>query len=256
MRFSCALVSELKLVGTPVHDMLGRIADLLAKLESKVASDLVVDRSSLKGRPFQVVVHAELDAIFSPFGDEVFYVGDDPRAVPGSKAGDFVIRINPDHTGGPIIWIVIEAKTGKLSRPRTMAELEDGIVNREASAGIIVFDEANDAPLGGRWYCPFPDRRFVAVLDKDDPNPLALEVACRTARCLAITAARSDCQLDTTWLTDQVEELRSLIEDLRLVRTGLSMVRSGTTKAEDAYGLVARRAKEILLGFEERLATS
>jgi hypothetical protein len=250
------LVNELKLVGTPLHDTLGRIGDLLAKLESKLASDLVVDRSVLKGRPFEAVIHAELDAIFSPFGDEVIFVGDQAGALPGTRAGDFLVQINPADTGGLIIWIVVEAKTGKLSRPRTMAELEEGMANREALAGIIVFDEAKDAPLGGRDYCPYPDRKFVAVFDKDEPNPLALEVACRTARCLAIAAARLDCGLDAAWLTDQVEELRGMVDDLRQIRAGISMIRSGTTKTEDSSALVTRRAKELLQSFEERLASS
>lgn len=249
------LTTQIKLVGEPVNETLTRVHEVLVKLEGRLQADEVMDRSSIKGRPFQEIAHVELDAIFSQFGDEVIYVGDQPGAVDGSNAGDFVVRLNPNTAGGRDgLRLVIEAKTGKLYRPAAFRELESGIVNREAEAGVIVFDEIADAPLGGREFGSMSDRMFVAVLDKNTLHPLALEAACRFARGLAVErGGDAATQLDSAWLAEQVEALRSIIEASRPVRSGLGIIRNGVSKTEDACAAMIARARDLLTSFENRL---
>jgi hypothetical protein len=249
------LTAEFKLIGEPINQTLTRVEDALVKLEGRVRTEEVMDRSAIKGRPFQEVVHVELDAIFSPFGDEVIYVGDQPGAVDGSWAGDFIISLNPTTAGGRDgLRLVVEAKTGRLYRPKAFRELESGILNREAEAGVIVFDEIADAPLGGREFGSLSDRLFVAVLDKDTLHPLALEAACRVARVLTVErGVNATTELDPAWLAEQVEALRSIIEASRPVRSGLGIIRSGVSKTEDACAALISRARDLLASFEDRL---
>src|SRR5260221_250998 len=52
-------------------DMLTRVNTLLGKIEQKLQLDDAVERSVHKGRPFEEIVQAELEAIHGPLGDQV-----------------------------------------------------------------------------------------------------------------------------------------------------------------------------------------
>jgi hypothetical protein len=235
-------------------ETLSGVQEVLGKIEAKMGIDALQQRSTQKGRSFEELLHAELDAIYGPFGDDVRYVGDDHGATPGSKAGDYVISLNPLHTGGKDIRLVVEAKTGKLTRPKSMAELDAAARNRDAVAGVLVFDGAADAPLGGRRYADFPDGRFIVVLDADDPDALSLDVACRQARFIAVLASRSDATVSADWIEEQCTALRSLLDEAHEIQTGLAMTRRGTAKIEESRESVRAGITQMLAAFEAKLA--
>src|SRR5205807_2347444 len=77
------------------------------------------ERSVHKGRPFEEIVQAELEAIHGPLGDEVRCVRADygllPKSSKGAKAGDYLVVLNPEQTRGRELTYVVEVKTGPLN---------------------------------------------------------------------------------------------------------------------------------------------
>jgi hypothetical protein len=196
------------------------------------------------------VVLAELEAIHAPLGDEVRCVRSEygllPKSSKGSKAGDFVVVVNPENTGGREVSYVVEAKTGPLAADKARRELEIAIKNRGAVAGVLVFDGLDDAPLGGRAYLPHGDGRFTAVLDHEDRIPLAFEVACREARLIVITSARAEGTLDKGWLLTNCNRLCEIVEQASGMLKSVSGIERGAGDIRDRYGQMRREALALI----------
>lgn len=191
------VIDQLKVVASSNQDVVEKMTSLVERIEAKLALDDAHERSTQKGSPFEEMLHAELDAIHGRLGDDVRCAKKEYGAMTNSQAGDFVVIVNPRDTGGRELRIVVEAKTGKLTRPKAQQALKEAIENREAAAAVLVFDDTGDAPLCGRSYGCYPDRKFIAVFDPKNLNPLALEVACLQARQLAIASLSGDRGIDS-----------------------------------------------------------
>jgi len=234
-----AIGSQFKLMRTGNVEMLTRVNTLLGKIEQSLQLDQAIERSVHKGRPFEEVVIAELEAIHGPLGDAVRCVRSDygllPKSSKGAKAGDFLVVINPEQTGGREVSYVIEAKTGPLGAPAAKRELETAIKNRGAAAGVLVFGGLADAPLGGRSYLPHGDGRFTAVLDLEDGIPLAFEVACREARLVAIASTRAEGKVDKSWLLSECNHLCEIVEEASAILRDVSTVERGASSIRERY---------------------
>ena len=147
-------------------------------------------------------------------------------------SGDFTVTVNPQETRGREIQIVVEAKTGRLSGPKARKALEASIKSRAAAACVLVFDDASDAPLNGRSYCPYPDGRFIVVFDQKEQDPLALEVACRQARAIAIASIESDEGIDVGWLDEQCGQLATIVDKAKDIKLGTNAAKRGLETVE------------------------
>lgn len=147
------LVAQVKALNDTAQDVLTKVASVSEKLDAKIGLDDVRERSTQKGAPFEDVVQIELEAIAGQLGDEVRCVKHDYGSA-NTQAGDIVVVVNPAHTRGRQVQFAIEVKTGKLTGPKAQAVLKDAIENRDAPAGILVFDDVADAPLAAVSLAP------------------------------------------------------------------------------------------------------
>ena len=253
---SGAVGAQLKLFSSSNTETLTRVNTILNRIEQKLQLDSQIERSVHKGRPFEEIVQAELEAIHGPLGDEVRCVRAEygllPKNSKGAKAGDYRVVINPEHTRGREISYVVEAKTGPLNAAAAKRELEAAISNRGAVAGVLVFDGLTDAPLGGRSFMPHGDGRFTAVLDVDDGIPLAFEVACREARLAALATMRSEGQLDPVWLQSQCNRLCEVVEEASSILRSVSTVERGAGEIRERYTQMRKQALELIDEMRER----
>jgi hypothetical protein len=245
-----ALGAQLKMLSSTSTDTLGRVNALMGRIEQKLQLDQAVERSVHKGRPFEEVVQAELEAIHGPLGDDVRCVraayGLLPKANKGAKAGDYLVAINPEHTRGREVSYVVEAKTGPLSATTAKRELNSAMQNRGAAAGVLVFDSLGDAPLGGRCYLPHGDGRFTAVLDATDGSPLAFEVACREARLAALASVQAEGKLDSTWLQAQCDRMCEVIEAASALLRSVSRIERGASDIRHQYQEMRTQALALI----------
>ncbi len=238
---SGAVGAQLKLFAGSNTETLQRVNTLLGKIEQKLQLDEQLERSVHKGRPFEEIVQAELEAIHGPLGDEVRCVRADygllPKTSKGAKAGDYLVVLNSEQTRGREITYVVEVKTGPLNAAAAKRELEGAIRNRGAAAGVLVFDGLADAPLGGRSYLPHGDGRFTAVFDAEDGIPIAFEVACREARLAAIATVQTEGKLEPAWvqshcnrICEAVEEASGMLRSIGGIERGAEEIRSHYTQ--------------------------
>ena len=250
------VATQLQVLGRTNGDLVERITSLVERAEANLRLTDAHERSTQKGVPFEEYLLPELEAIHGPLGDTVTHASREDGA--NNKVGDFVITINPRETRGREVRMVVEAKTGRLSAPKVTEELEEARANREAAAAIIVFDDVEDAKsiLGGRHFGQRPGGDFVVVADPDEWSPLALEVACRHARALAIASLESDVVLDGQWIEDQCDRIVGLIEAARDIKSNTKQARRGLDRIDERYDVLREEALLVLDAIKERLVVS
>ncbi len=194
-----------------------------------------------------------LEWIHAPLEDTVLDVGTELGAH-RNKAGDHVVHLNPDITLGRDLRIVVESKAQPLGVKAALEQLERAMENREAQAGVLVFASADLAPLKGRALRAYSGNRFIAVYDREEKGPLALEAACHLARTLTLaTLIEGEEAIDTDYIADQLERLTSVVEEGRSINRGINAARKGIDTIEAGYDTLRSKALAIIKEVGESL---
>jgi hypothetical protein len=234
--------------------LLANVVSIVERAGAKEQLNEAHQRSTHKGASFEDIVFAELDAMFGRLGDDVH----DSRYERGSDnrlkcVGDYVVTINPKETRGRRVAFVVEAKSGPKNHTQAHDELDRAIRNRDAGAGVIVFDGVADAPLAGRRYGPYPGGKYIAVLDPAEGNTLAFEVACLQARMTAIAGVEDNDAVDAAWLVEQCDQLTTLIDAASAIKRGVNDSKRGLVKVEASYDRLCSQAHAVLDAVRARL---
>jgi hypothetical protein len=240
-------------VSAEVSRLLSVLSEKSARIE---AVQYAHERGTAKGTRFELALAPALDACFSAHQDAV-EVTSRTRGIADAIVGDFVVTVNPRDTGGRDRRIVVEAKNwsrSKLSLTKALAELDAGMLNRDAQVGIMVFADRAQAPLAGKPLRVFPGQRIILVWDPtDEASDLTLEICTQLARTLAIAAENEDLTLDRSILADRLAKLTNTIETASEIRRGISSARRGLDNAEAAYEKMAEDALALLCELGDRL---
>src|SRR5215210_685732 len=138
--FKAGVVREVQDAGRRQHQTLEDLGRRMAALQQQLG-ELRVERDKLaeieaerergtaKGRTFEELVAEAVDRVASSQGDDCDAVGDLKGAT--GRTGDVVVGL--DACNGPARGrIVFEAKTGKLSKPDALRELDKALQQRDA----------------------------------------------------------------------------------------------------------------------------
>ncbi|MGO9976039.1 MAG: hypothetical protein ACLP01_25200 [Solirubrobacteraceae bacterium] len=210
-------------------------------------------RGTAHGADYEDQVATVLEWIHAPLEDTVLDVGTELGAH-RNKAGDHVVHLNPDITLGRDLRIVVESKAQPLGVKAALEQLERAMENREAQAGVLVFASADLAPLKGRALRAYSGNRFIAVYDREEKGPLALEAACHLARTLTLaTLIEGEEAIDTDYIADQLERLTSVVEEGRSINRGINAARKGIDTIEAGYDTLRSKALAIIKEVGESL---
>lgn len=237
-----------------------RVSRLISSLDDR-ASHLgrireISDTAPAKGQRFELLAGPILERCFSPFGDVVEDTTGSPGADGASKKGDFTITVAPRPDADPA-RIVVEMKdrpTLKLTgRDGALTALGGAMTNREASVGILVCASAAPA-LAAQRLRSYPGNRLLVLLDRDDPDPLALELACQLARALAVQSASPGGSPSVEQVFRLVERLRIVVDDAASIRRGWLVAKRGLEAIREGYDTMRSQADEALRELTEACA--
>ncbi|MCA1813131.1 MAG: hypothetical protein LC624_04160 [Halobacteriales archaeon] len=181
-----------------------------------------------KGLDFEEQVLGLLDGIAAPHGDRVEHVGKDKG--PLGDVGDLLVHLDPDAAQGQRIVVECKDKDVTLSGKRSLPkELDEARQNRAAHFAIAVVEQEHAAPFAPLRYIA-PDKILVA-LDKEQPDPLALQVAYMLARALVVArAGRREARLDAEHVLGRLDAIARHLEAVQAMKTNLT----GAAKNIDA----------------------
>ncbi len=207
--------------------ILGELHDLKEKIEGKKAAELVIESSTLKGKPFEESVIAELSRLAQPYGDDVQWVAAGNN---GSRAGDFVISF-----AGISKSAVVEARNRRqISLPAIKADLDREMAERAADLAIYV--------SSGPEMLPQHVGLFQIYGNKVVTTAENLHIAYRLVRVLAAVAA-PDGTVDVGNLRVVLAKIRDAARSMRDIKGKASQVK----KFAEGINADANSAEEMIL---------
>jgi len=221
-----------------------RVGETLAALSTRREAER---RSTTHGATFEGQVGEFVGGIARDLGDQFSPVGNNPGSIQRCKKGDFVIRLS-DDSAAPGSRIVVEAKGDRgYSLDDAFQELDLARQNREADAGVFVF-ESSAAPAGMQ---PI-ERRGRDLAVRWDPEDSGMDIVLRTAtlvsRFLVVARRREDAEnsLELGKMARSVSALLRGLTHLDAILTSGNTIQSGAEK-------VLREAKKCKELQEEEL---
>jgi hypothetical protein len=221
-----------------------RVAELNEKLarvlERQEADERVAEeaeRGTAKGRSFEELVHAAVEEIAAGHGDAAHHTGDASNEA-GGKKGDVVVEIG-GAVGTPLATVVFEAKNKRLSRNEAWAELNGCMAERDAAYAVLVVAGEDKVPAGLDELTEYQGNKIIAVLDREQPDPLALRLVYRYVRARVLAAAAETLEVDAAGVRDAAEEAQATLKRANRIRKSLTGVtRSAETAREELDSMV------------------
>ena len=238
------LRQQLGLVLTQVTEVAAAVAARDARTEVRMFT-------AGKGFDLEERLHIAVSEIACRYGDLAERVGTSSGAG-GSKVGDETVQLNPDDTCGRPLAVVFEAKARKLPMARTFSELDRAMTNREAQAGVAVFDRVANSPTG----VPFTyfDNKAIVVLE-DGPDIRLLELAYLWARFTVRKAAAEPADgLDPARIGEAIADIQRAMQKASVIRRGLSSAGNGIRQAGEQLDSMDLDIAEALMRLRQMLA--
>ena len=228
--------AHLRAMRDRMAEMQAQMAELKAQRAADELLEAEIDRGTAKGRTFEEAVVEALDEIAVRQGDDCDAVGD-LKGTTG-RTGDAVVAI--EACRGPARGrIVFEAKTGRLSKPEAIRELDRAREERGADFAVLVVPNEDRVPARMQILREYNGDKLVVCFDPDDGSTLALEVGYSLARARVLMARSEGEGVDTAAIRDVVERAVGSLQETQRIKQQLT---GATTSIE--------KAKEIVTALE------
>jgi hypothetical protein len=212
------------------------------------------ERGTAKGRSFEETAHALIEEIAAGHGDAAHHTGDE-TSESGGKMGDTVVEIGA-ATGTGAATIVFEAKNKKLSKNDAWTELNGCMSERDAGFAVLVVAGDDKVPSGLEELTEYQGNKIIAVLDRDDPDPLALRLVYRYVRARALAAGESTLEVDAAGVRDAADEAVARLKRANRVRKSLTGVTNSAEAAREEFDEIVAEVERCLARIESLVAAA
>ncbi|MEA2241630.1 MAG: hypothetical protein QOD24_1186 [Solirubrobacteraceae bacterium] len=257
--FKAGVVREVQDAGRRQHQTLEDLGRRMGMLQQQLG-ELRVERDKLaeieaerergtaKGRTFEEVVVEAVDRIASLQGDDCEAVGDTRGAT--GRVGDVVVAL--DACNGPARGsIVFEVKTGKLSKPDALRELDRAKEDRTADFAVLVVPSDAKVPARMRQLREYNGDKLIVAFDPEAEGTIALEVAYSLARARVLMSRSEADGVDAQGVHDSVERALNAMERVRAVKNTLTGAQTQIGKAKDVLDDMAEQVREHLRNVDQ-----
>ena len=220
--------------------------------DSRVAEE--AERGTAKGRTFEELVHAIIEEIAQAQGDAAHHVGDS-SSESGGKKGDTVVEIG-GAVGTPLATVVFEAKNKKLSKNDAWTELNGCMGERDATFAVLVVAGEDKIPSGLDDLTEYQGNKIIAVLDREDPDPLALRLVYRYVRAQVLASHSDELEVDAAGVRDAAEEAGARLKRANRVRKSLTNVTSSAEAAREEFDEMVADVERCLARIEGLVAAA
>jgi hypothetical protein len=223
-----------------------------AEADERVAEE--ADRGTAKGRTFEELAHAMVEEIAAGHGDAAHHVGDESSEA-GGKKGDTVVEIG-GAVGTPVATVVFEAKNKRLSKNDAWAELNACMGERDACYSVLVVAGEDKVPSGLEELTEYQGNKIIAVLDRDQPDPLALRLVYRYVRARVLAADTAGLEVDAAGVRDAAEEATARLKRANRVRKSLTNVSNSAESAREEFNEMVAEVERCLARIESLVAAA
>jgi hypothetical protein len=237
-----------------VAEMNEKLARVLERedADERVAEE--AERGTAKGRTFEDLVHGFLEEIAAGQGDAAHHTGD-ASSEAGGKKGDTVVEIG-GSMGCSIATVVFESKNKKLSKNEAWAELNGCMAERDASYAVLVVAGDDKVPSGLEELTEYQGNKIIAVLDRDEPDPLALRLVYRYVRARVLASGADALEVDAAGVLDAAEEAGATLKRVNRIRKSLTGVTNSADAARAELDAMVTDAERCLARIESLVAAA
>jgi len=229
--------------------------EIVAKETAHLAVKEEARKGTRKGFEYEDMVFPEIEKIARILGDTCIPTGKDVGQTLNSKLGDFVVTLNPSHTGGATLKIAFEAKDKEMYLSSLLDELELAKKNRGAgiavgiiSGNAVLKDVNNDIGV----FRDYPNNITVCVLDRETLDPVALEVAYKLARTklmLGLKAREMKSEsIDLVSINTLIDEINNKLNEFTSIKSTLT---KATGAIDSAKTQIDNMKSELMSKLEE-----
>ncbi|MGH2953267.1 MAG: hypothetical protein ACRDK9_04485 [Solirubrobacterales bacterium] len=244
--------------GEENRKVIGELRRELVELKERTDADERVaeeaDRGTAKGRSFEELAHAIIEEIAVGHGDAAHHVGDESSEA-GGKKGDTVVEIG-GALGTPVATVVYEAKNKRLSKNDAWAELNACMGERDACYSVLVVAGEDKLPSGLEELTEYQGNKIIAVLDRDQPDPLALRLVYRYVRARVLAAGAAGLEVDAAGVRDAAEEATARLKRANRVRKSLTSVTNSAGAAREEFDEMVADVERCLSRIESLVAAA
>ncbi len=237
------------------------IADLrreVVELKERTLADERVaeaeEAGTRKGRSFEELVHAEIERIAEGQGDAARHVGDESSEA-GGKKGDTVVEVGA-AVGGALANVVFEAKNKRLSKNDAWSELNACMRERDAAYSVLVVAGEDKVPAGLEELTEYQGNKIIAVLDREEPDPLALRLVYRYVRARVLATRDTTLQVDAAGVRDASEEAQAALKRVNRVRKSLTGITNGAEAARTELNDMMEDVEASLIRIDSLVAAA
>jgi hypothetical protein len=237
-----------------IEDLQREVVELKERDEAdrRVAEE--AERGTAKGRSFEETAHLLLEEIAAGHGDAAHHTGDE-TSESGGKMGDTVVEIGA-ATGSGLATVVFEAKNKKLSKNDAWTELNGCMSERDAGFAVLVVAGEDKVPSGLEELTEYQGNKIIAVLDRDDPDPLALRLVYRYVRARVLATTDSALEVDAAGVRDAADEAVARLKRANRVRKSLTGVTNSAEAAREEFDEIIAEVERCLARIESLVAAA
>jgi hypothetical protein len=211
-------------------------------------------RGTAKGRSFEETVHAMIEEIASAHGDAAHHTGDEASEA-GGKKGDTVVELGA-ALGPAQAMIVFEAKNKRLSKNDAWTELNSCMGERDACYAVLVVAGDDKVPRGLDELTEYQGNKIIAVLDPDDPDPIALRLIYRYVRARVLATSSGGLEVDAAGVRDAAEEAAARLKAANRIRKSLTGVTNSADRAREDLDEMIADVERCLARIETLIAAA
>jgi hypothetical protein len=212
-----------------IEELTRQIVELKGQAEADQRVLEAEEAGTRKGRSFEELVHAELEALASAQGDAAHHVGDESSEA-GGKKGDTVIELGA-CTGPALATVVFEAKNRRLSKNDAWMELNAAMSERDAVYGVLVVAGEDKIPSGLEEVVEYQGNKMIGVVDRDEPDAQALRLVYRYVRARVLAAGAAGLEVDAAGVRDAAEGALARLKAANRIRKSLTNVTNSADRA-------------------------
>lgn len=245
---------EARATHSQVADLRKEMARLLERDEADQRVSEAEEAGTRKGRSFEEIVHETIEELAAGHGDAAHHTGD-ALSDAGGKKGDTVVEIG-GATGGPLATVVFEAKNKKLSKNDAWTELNGCMTERDATYAVLVVAGEDKVPSGLDELTEYQGNKIIAVLDRDDPDPMALRLVYRYVRLRLLADSDAVQDVDAGGVRAAAEEAAARLKRANRVRKSLTSVTTSADAARQEFDEMVIDVEKCLARIEALVAAA
>jgi hypothetical protein len=249
--FSVAMTEVMSVVSQQLASLGGKLDGALAVAAKEADLQAERERGTAKGRMFEQEVGDYVDHIANILGDSATATGD-MGGITG-RAGDVVVQVG-NAGGAPKGSIVFEAKTGRLSKPEAMRELDRAIQGRGADFGVLVVADRTKVPANTYELREYGGNKLICVFD-DIIGNAGLEMAYSLARARVLINRRESSGVDPALALAALERAVQAMDMVRQVKLKMTAVQAAADESKNILDAMIEDVKFQIAAAVDALGT-